>query len=459
MNMKKVMVTGLALGILTSTASLTAGNNADAASQYQHKVQSKTVSYTTTIDGSTSYVQSYLKLSTTSTSNFYQLNEKVKTTLKHEYNVTSLQIKKSKTTQYTVTWKNGKKQTINLKQGSVTPTQKINVNDIKNIDIKVENKKTNYKENSVPYTATIDGATAYVQSYLKLTEKNANNFYQLNQNIKGVLEKEYKLGASQIEKSKAAAYTVTWKNGHKQTISLKQGAALPTQLINIFDIKRIDIDVMSKQEKQVVKSVPYTTTIDGATSFVQSYLKLSNSNANNFYQLNQNIKAALENEYKLSASQVEKSKTAEYTVTWKNGHKQTISLKQGAILPTNVINVQDIKSIDVNVKKGKAKSAVNAVPYAVTLNGNTVFVQSYLHLSNYSASNFHQLNNEVKSVLKHGYRVTDAQIDSAKTAQYTVTWKNGQKQTISLKSDAPLTANKIDIHQIKSIDINVNGVK
>lgn len=87
-------------------------------------------------------------------------------------------------------------------------------------------------------------------------------------------------------------------------------------------------EMTSKQHHQVkTSSIPYSTTIDGATPFVQSYLKLSNENVSNFKQLNQKVKSTLKQDYKISATQIEKSKTAQYTVTWKNGKKQTISLK------------------------------------------------------------------------------------------------------------------------------------
>ncbi|HBK5939833.1 TPA: MAP domain-containing protein [Staphylococcus pseudintermedius] len=108
MKAKKLLATGLALGILTSTASLYTDHEAQAASKQHHQVKTSSIPYSTTIDGATPFVQSYLKLSNENVSNFKQLNQKVKSTLKQDYKISATQIEKSKTAQYTVTWKTAK---------------------------------------------------------------------------------------------------------------------------------------------------------------------------------------------------------------------------------------------------------------------------------------------------------------------------------------------------------------
>ncbi|PWZ83259.1 MAP domain-containing protein, partial [Staphylococcus pseudintermedius] len=67
---KKLLATGLALGILTSTASLYTDHEAQAASKQHHQVKTSSIPYSTTIDGATPFVQSYLKLSNENVSNF-----------------------------------------------------------------------------------------------------------------------------------------------------------------------------------------------------------------------------------------------------------------------------------------------------------------------------------------------------------------------------------------------------
>ncbi|EJL1764315.1 MAP domain-containing protein, partial [Staphylococcus pseudintermedius] len=50
-------------------------------------------------------------------------------------------------------------------------------------------------------------------------------------------------------------------------------------------------------------------------------------------------------------------------------------------------------------------------------------------------------------------------INRAKTAKYTVTWNNGKKQTINLKSHTQLPGNQISGKDIKNIDIEVVSAK
>lgn len=50
---KKLLATGLALGILTSTASLYTDHEAQAASKQHHQVKTSSIPYSTTIDGAT----------------------------------------------------------------------------------------------------------------------------------------------------------------------------------------------------------------------------------------------------------------------------------------------------------------------------------------------------------------------------------------------------------------------
>ncbi|PWZ93503.1 hypothetical protein DD924_19665, partial [Staphylococcus pseudintermedius] len=106
---------------------------------------------------------------------------------------------------------------------------------------------------------------------------------QLNQKVKSALNNEYQLSNKDINRAKTAKYTVTWNNGKKQTISLKNDAALSAQKLNVKDIQQIDIVVKNQTAKQDVKSVPYTVTIDGQTAYVQSFLNISNKNVTNFY--------------------------------------------------------------------------------------------------------------------------------------------------------------------------------
>ncbi|HDV6264693.1 TPA: MAP domain-containing protein, partial [Staphylococcus pseudintermedius] len=64
-------------------------------------------------------------------------------------------------------------------------------------------------------------------------------------------------------------------------------------------------------------------------------------------------KSALNNEYQLSNKDINRAKTAKYTVTWNNGKKQTINLKSHAQLPGNHISGKDIKNIDIEVVSAK----------------------------------------------------------------------------------------------------------
>ncbi|HDJ6452427.1 TPA: MAP domain-containing protein, partial [Staphylococcus aureus] len=64
------------------------------------------------------------------------------------------------------------------------------------------------------------------------------------------------------------------------------------------------------------------------------------------------------------------------------------------------------------------------------------------------------LGNKVKALLYDERGVTPEKIRNAKSAVYTITWKDGSKKEVDLKKDS-YTANLFDSNSIKQIDINV----
>ncbi|HHE7634122.1 TPA: extracellular adherence protein Eap/Map [Staphylococcus aureus] len=95
------------------------------------------VPYTIAVNGTSTPILSKLKISNKQLISYKYLNDKVKSVLKSERCISDLDLKFAKQAKYTVYFKNGKKQVVNLKSDIFTPNL-FSAKDIKKIDIDVK---------------------------------------------------------------------------------------------------------------------------------------------------------------------------------------------------------------------------------------------------------------------------------------------------------------------------------
>ncbi|MFH6106551.1 extracellular adherence protein Eap/Map [Staphylococcus aureus] len=205
------------------------------------------VPYTIAVNGTSTPILSNLKISNKQLISYKYLNDKVKSVLKSERGISDLDLKFAKQAKYTVYFKNGKKQVVNLKSDIFTPNL-FSAKDIKKIDIDVKTGSKAKADSYVPYTIAVNGTSTPILSKLKISNKQLISYKYLNDKVKSVLKSERGISDLDLKFAKQAKYTVYFKNGKKQVVNLKSDIFTPN-LFSAKDIKKIDIDV-----KQYTKS-------------------------------------------------------------------------------------------------------------------------------------------------------------------------------------------------------------
>ncbi|GBV79396.1 major histocompatibility complex class II analog protein, Map [Staphylococcus aureus] len=205
------------------------------------------VPYTIAVNGTSTPILSKLKISNKQLISYKYLNDKVKSVLKSERGISDLDLKFAKQAKYTVYFKNGKKQVVNLKSDIFTPNL-FSAKDIKKIDIDVKTGSKAKADSYVPYTIAVNGTSTPILSKLKISNKQLISYKYLNDKVKSVLKSERGISDLDLKFAKQAKYTVYFKNGKKQVVNLKSDIFTP-KLFSAKDIKKIDIDV-----KQYTKS-------------------------------------------------------------------------------------------------------------------------------------------------------------------------------------------------------------
>ncbi|EML5395732.1 extracellular adherence protein Eap/Map [Staphylococcus aureus] len=205
------------------------------------------VPYTIAVNGTSTPILSKLKISNKQLISYKYLNDKVKSVLKSERGISDLDLKFAKQAKYTVYFKNGKKQVVNLKSDIFTPNL-FSAKDIKKIDIDVKTGSKAKADSYVPYTIAVNGTSTPILSKLKISNKQLISYKYLNDKVKSVLKSERGISDLDLKFAKQAKYTVYFKNGKKQVVNLKSDIFTPN-LFSVKDIKKIDIDV-----KQYTKS-------------------------------------------------------------------------------------------------------------------------------------------------------------------------------------------------------------
>ncbi|MBD6927114.1 MAP domain-containing protein, partial [Staphylococcus aureus] len=178
------------------------------------------VPYTIAVNGTSTPILSKLKISNKQLISYKYLNDKVKSVLKSERDISDLDLKFAKQAKYTVYFKNGKKQVVNLKSDIFTPNL-FSAKDIKKIDIDVKTGSKAKADSYVPYTIAVNGTSTPILSKLKISNKQLISYKYLNDKVKSVLKSERGISDLDLKFAKQAKYTVYFKNGKKQVVNLK----------------------------------------------------------------------------------------------------------------------------------------------------------------------------------------------------------------------------------------------
>ncbi|MGX7588005.1 extracellular adherence protein Eap/Map [Staphylococcus aureus] len=229
------------------------------------------VPYTIAVNGTSTPILSKLKISNKQLISYKYLNDKVKSVLKSERGISDLDLKFAKQAKYTVYFKNGKKQVVNLKSDIFTPNL-FSAKDIKKIDIDVKTGSKAKADSYVPYTIAVNGTSTLILSKLKISNKQLISYKYLNDKVKSVLKSERGISDLDLKFAKQAKYTVYFKNGKKQVVNLKSDIFTPN-LFSAKDIKKIDIDVKQyTKSKKINKSnnVKFPVTINKFENIVSN---------------------------------------------------------------------------------------------------------------------------------------------------------------------------------------------
>ncbi|HDP2301901.1 TPA: extracellular adherence protein Eap/Map [Staphylococcus aureus] len=319
-----------------------------------------------------------------------------------------------------------------------------------------------YSKVHVPYAITVNGTSQNILSSLTFNKNQNISYKDLEDRVKSVLKSDRGISDIDLRLSKQAKYTVYFKNGTKKVIDLKAGI-YTADLINTSEIKAININVDTKKQVEDKKKdkanyqVPYTITVNGTSQNILSNLTFNKNQNISYKDLEDKVKSVLESNRGITDVDLRLSKQEKYTVNFKNGTKKVIDLKSG-IYTANLINLSDIKSININVDtkkhiENKAKRNYQ-VPYSINLNGTSTNILSNLSFSNKPWTNYKNLTSQIKSVLKHDRGISEQDLKYAKKAYYTVYFKNGGKRILQLNSKN-YTANLVHAKDVKRIEITV----
>ncbi|HCZ5870464.1 TPA: extracellular adherence protein Eap/Map, partial [Staphylococcus aureus] len=165
------------------------------------------VPYTIAVNGTSTPILSKLKISNKQLISYKYLNDKVKSVLKSERGISDLDLKFAKQAKYTVYFKNGKKQVVNLKSDIFTPNL-FSAKDIKKIDIDVKTGSKAKADSYVPYTIAVNGTSTPILSKLKISNKQLISYKYLNDKVKSVLKSERGISDLDLKFAKQAKYTV-----------------------------------------------------------------------------------------------------------------------------------------------------------------------------------------------------------------------------------------------------------
>ncbi|HDD7673084.1 TPA: extracellular adherence protein Eap/Map [Staphylococcus aureus] len=430
--------------------------NVDTKKQPKDKAKANVqVPYTITVNGTSQNILSSLTFNKNQNVSYKDLEDKVKSVLESNRGITDVDLRLSKQAKFTVNFKNGTKKVIDLKAGIYTANL-INSSDIKSININVDTKKhieNKAKRNyQVPYSINLNGTSTNILSNLSFSNKPWTNYKNLTSQIKSVLKHDRGISEQDLKYAKKAYYTVYFKNGGKRVVHFNS-KTYSANLVHAKDVKKIEVTVKTASKAKAERYVPYSIAVNGTSTPNLSDLKFTGDPRVGYKDITKKVKSVLKHDRGIGERELKYAKKATYTVHFKNGKKKVINLNS-KISQQNLLYVQDIKKIDIDVKTGSKAKADSYVPYTIAVNGTSTHILSKLKISNKQLIGYQDLNEKVKSVLKHDRGINDIELKFAKQAKYTIHFKNGKTQVVDLKSDI-FTRNLFSAKDIKKIDIDV----
>ncbi|HCW7194987.1 TPA: extracellular adherence protein Eap/Map [Staphylococcus aureus] len=202
------------------------------------------VPYTIAVNGTSTPILSKLKISNKQLISYKYLNDKVKSVLKSERGISDLDLKFAKQAKYTVYFKNGKKQVVNLKSDIFTPNL-FSAKDIKKIDIDVKqytkSKKIN-KSNNVKFPVTINKFENIVSNEFVFYNASKITINDLSIKLKSAMANDQGITKHDIGLAERAVYKVYFKNGSSKYIDLKTEYK-DERVFKATDIKKVDIEL------------------------------------------------------------------------------------------------------------------------------------------------------------------------------------------------------------------------
>ncbi|HBC7415990.1 extracellular adherence protein Eap/Map [Staphylococcus aureus] len=430
--------------------------NVDTKKQPKDKAKANVqVPYTITVNGTSQNILSSLTFNKNQNVSYKDLEDKVKSVLESNRGITDVDLRLSKQAKFTVNFKNGTKKVIDLKAGIYTANL-INSSDIKSININVDTKKhieNKAKRNyQVPYSINLNGTSTNILSNLSFSNKPWTNYKNLTSQIKSVLKHDRGISEQDLKYAKKAYYTVYFKNGGKRVVHFNS-KTYSANLVHAKDVKKIEVTVKTASKAKAERYVPYSIAVNGTSTPNLSDLKFTGDPRVGYKDITKKVKSVLKHDRGIGERELKYAKKATYTVHFKNGKKKVINLNS-KISQLNLLYVQDIKKIDIDVKTGSKAKADSYVSYTIAVNGTSTHILSKLKISNKQLIGYQDLNEKVKSVLKHDRGINDIELKFAKQAKYTIHFKNGKTQVVDLKSDI-FTRNLFSAKDIKKIDIDV----
>ncbi|WP_078151919.1 extracellular adherence protein Eap/Map [Staphylococcus aureus] len=202
------------------------------------------VPYTIAVNGTSTHILSKLKISNKQLIGYQYLNEKVKSVLKHDRGINDIELKFAKQAKYTIHFKNGKTQVVDLKSDIFTRNL-FSAKDIKKIDIDVKqhtkSKKIN-KSNNVKFPVTINKFENIVSNEFVFYNASKITINDLSTKLKSAMANDQGITKHDIGLAERAVYKVYFKNGSSKYVDLKTEYK-DRKVFKATDIKKVDIEL------------------------------------------------------------------------------------------------------------------------------------------------------------------------------------------------------------------------
>ncbi|HCV7605430.1 TPA: extracellular adherence protein Eap/Map [Staphylococcus aureus] len=207
------------------------------------------VPYSIAVNGTSTPNLSDLKFKGDSRVSYSDITKKVKSVLKHDRGINDIELKFAKQAKYTVHFKNGKTQVVDLKSDIFTRNL-FSVKDIKKIDIDVKqhtksNKALNKVANiatKVKFPVTINGFSNVVSNEFAFLHPHKITTNDLNAKLRLALASDQGITKHDIGLSERTVYKVYFKDGSSKFVDLK-AAKQDSKVFKATDIKKVDIEI------------------------------------------------------------------------------------------------------------------------------------------------------------------------------------------------------------------------